>query len=92
MKGVCAPGGTGYTFFDFSQKYKTDIACKTGTAEVGTDGEPHAWFTLFSPIDDNISKSKIIATVLIERGGEGSKVAGPIARGIMDKWELIQNP
>lgn len=88
MKAVCTEGGTGFTFFDFSKKYNTDIACKTGTAEVEVDGTPHAWFTLFSPIE----KPEIVLTVLVEKGGEGSKVAGPIARSIMDKWQLIQNP
>lgn len=81
MKAVCTTGGTGYTFFDFSSKHNgADVACKTGTAEVGTDGTPHAWFTLFAPIE----KPEVVATILIERGGQGSSVAGPIARKIMD--------
>lgn len=88
MKQVCEQGGTAYTFFDFNKKYNTDIACKTGTAQVGTEEDTHAWFTLFSPIEN----PQIVLTVLVERGGEGSKVAGPIARSIMDEWQLIQNP
>lgn len=88
MKMACKDGGTGYTFFDFYKKYGADIACKTGTAEVGENDKTHAWFTLFYPIE----KPEIVLTVLIEEGGEGSKVAGPIARKIMDKWMLIQNP
>ncbi|MFC1626040.1 penicillin-binding transpeptidase domain-containing protein, partial [Patescibacteria group bacterium] len=50
--------------------------------------EPHAWFSLFAPIDS----PEIVVTVLVERGGEGSKVAGPIAREIMDWWKLQKNP
>lgn len=88
MKKACQDGGTAYTFFDFSKKYNTDIACKTGTAEVGTADTTHAWFTLFSPIEN----PQIVLTVLVENGGEGSKVAGPIARSIMNRWQLIQNP
>lgn len=84
MVGVCSSGGTGYTFFDFIPR----VACKTGTAEVGTDGEPHAWFILFAPYDN----PEIAVTVLVERGGEGSSVAGPIARKIMDQWKLEKNP
>lgn len=81
MKEACESGGTAYTFFDFGQKHADQtIACKTGTAEVGAEGTPHAWFTLFSPIDN----PQVVATVLVERGGEGSSVAGPIARKIMD--------
>lgn len=81
MKEACNTGGTAYTFFDFAAKHSgTQIACKTGTAEVGTDGFPHAWFTLIAPLDN----PQIVATILVERGGQGSQVAGPIARKIMD--------
>jgi penicillin-binding protein 2 len=88
MEAACTEGGTAFTFFDFPQKHDgTIVACKTGTAEVGTDGIPHAWFTFFSPADN----PEIIATVLIERGGEGSGVAGPIARKIADFYFASQN-
>lgn len=80
MRRVCVTGGTGYTFFN----YPENVYCKTGTAEVGLDGETHAWFTLFN--DD------LVMTVLVEKGGEGSKVAGPIARNIMDYVFLRKNP
>lgn len=83
MKDACKSGGTAYTFFDFAQSHNgTEVACKTGTAEVGTDGTPHAWFTLFAPADN----PQVVATVLFERGGEGSSVAGPVARKIMDRY------
>jgi penicillin-binding protein 2 len=78
MVDACSPGGTGFTFFDF----KPQVACKTGTAEINEDGQTHAWFTVFAPADS----PEIVATVLVERGGEGSRVAGPIARQIFDYW------
>ena len=78
MVDVCRPGGTGFTFFDFGNP----VACKTGTAETNQDGKTHAWFVAFSPTDF----PEIVLTVLVERGGEGSKVAGPIARKILDYW------
>jgi penicillin-binding protein 2 len=78
MQGACLSGGTGYTFFDFEPK----VGCKTGTAETALEGEPHAWFTVFAPIDF----PEITLTVLVEKGGEGSKVAGPIAKQIFDYW------
>jgi penicillin-binding protein 2 len=78
MEGACSSGGTGYTFFDFEPK----VGCKTGTAETSLEGEPHAWFTVFAPIDF----PEITLTVLVEKGGEGSKVAGPIAKEIFDYW------
>lgn len=78
MTGACSAGGTGFTFFGFSPQ----VACKTGTAETNEDGKTHAWFTFFAPND----LPEIVTTVLVERGGEGSKVAGPIAREIADFW------
>lgn len=83
MEGVCTAGGTGYTFFDFSSKNdRKKVACKTGTAETNADGKTHAWFTLFYPSDF----PEINLTVLVEGGGEGSSIAGPIARRVMDYW------
>ncbi len=87
MLGACSAGGTGYTFFDFKERSGKDVSCKTGTAEVG-DGsnDTHAWFTAFAPYAD----PEIVATVLVERGGEGSRVAGPIAREIFNYWYKVQ--
>jgi penicillin-binding protein 2 len=81
MQAVCTTGGTAYTFFDFEQKHNgTTVACKTGTAEVGVTGEPNAWFTFFAPIE----KPEMVMTIVFEKGGQGSQVAGPVARKIAD--------
>jgi len=83
MQEACQSGGTAYTFFDFPTKHNGQtIACKTGTAEVMSDGTPHAWFVLFTPIEN----PQLVATILVEHGGQGSQVAGPIARKIMDYY------
>lgn len=83
MGAACSIGGTAYTFFDFDAKHGgIKVDCKTGTAEVGTDGTPHAWFTFFAPSD----KPQIVSTILIEKGGQGSSVAGPIARKVADYY------
>jgi penicillin-binding protein 2 len=59
------------------------IACKTGTAEHGTaDTKPHAWITLFAPAYN----PQIVVTVLSESSGEGSIVAAPIAKKILEEW------
>ena len=94
MRLACSSGGTGYTFFDFKEKYGVNVACKTGTAETNDiDNTTHAWFTVFAPAEDKSEKKsesskkpEIVLTVMVEKGGEGSKVAGPIAREIMDYW------
>lgn len=89
MKKACEPGGTGWPLFNFgiggesttSAKFKKiPLACKTGTAEShGEKNAPHAWITVFAPFND----PKIVLTVLVEEGGQGSDVAGPIAKEIL---------
>ena len=79
MKEACSPKGTAFPFFDF----KPQVACKTGTAEFGDpEGETHAWLTAFAPFD----KPDIVATALIEKGGEGSDVAAPVVKEIMNYY------
>lgn len=83
MKKACQAGGTGYTFFSWEEKNNgQSVGCKTGTAETNQDGKTHAWFTVFAPLDN----PEIILTVMVEKSGEGSKVAGPIAREIFDSY------
>jgi penicillin-binding protein 2 len=78
MIEACLKGGTGYTFFDAP----VAVACKTGTAETDNDEATHAWFVFFAPADE----PEIVTTVLVEKGGEGSHVAGPVAREVFDYW------
>jgi len=79
MERACNEGGTAWPLFNF----KTNIACKTGTAEVG-DGsqDTHAWLTAFAPVEE----PEIAITVMVERGGEGSDVAAPIVGDILKMW------
>lgn len=59
------------------------IACKTGTAQHGDEKtEPHSWITLFAPAYN----PQIVVTVLAEDSGEGSNVAGPISKKILDAY------
>ena len=81
MRQACEAGGTAWPFFNVPYK----VGCKTGTAEKEL-GNPHAWFTVFAPYDD----PQISLTVLIEGGGEGSSVAAPMARELLD-WMYGQN-
>lgn len=90
MVGACATGGTAYPFFDFPASGSADVkvACKTGTAQTQEEDVTHAWFTVYAPSD----YPEIVVTVLVEKGGEGSKVAAPIARQLLDYWLLTVNP
>lgn len=68
---------------DLADYRKVSIACKTGTAEHGGPNEtPHAWITLFAPAYN----PEIVVTVLVEDGGEGSNVAAPIAKKILEEY------
>jgi penicillin-binding protein 2 len=88
MVGVCSDGGTAYPFFGSP----ISVACKTGTAETDEKDKTHAWFVFFSPVDlsthdNNITdKPGIVSTVLVEKAGEGSQVAAPIAKEIYNYW------
>lgn len=85
MKEACRAGGTSLRFLDFDFA----VACKTGTAEFGSPtNETHAWFTMFVESGEALAKrdaDPISITVLVEAGGEGSEVAAPIAKEILDK-------
>lgn len=66
-----------------SAMIKVVVACKTGTAQHGTEQTlPHAWITLFAPAYN----PQIVVTVLAEESGEGSNVAAPIAKEILTEW------
>jgi penicillin-binding protein 2 len=83
MIKACETGGTAYPFFDFKLPNEDGkVACKTGTAQIDTGDDTHAWFTIFAPSEN----PEIVLTVLVEKGGEGSKVAAPIARELFNYW------
>jgi penicillin-binding protein 2 len=76
---ACEPGGTGVPFFRFLPK----VACKTGTAQQGGDeDQPHSWFTVYAPAQ----APEIVMTVLMEKAGEGSEVAAPLAYEVLNYW------
>jgi peptidoglycan glycosyltransferase len=55
------------------------VGGKTGTAEVGGDKQPNSWFIGFAGKTD----PEYVVAVLVENGGEGTKVALPIARQLL---------
>ena len=68
-------GGTGYGRANLPD---VRIAGKTGTAQAGR-GDDHAWFAGFAPARN----PKIAFAVIVEHGGRGGEIAGPIAREIV---------
>lgn len=84
MKRVTTdPQGTAEFVFRGS---KLNVAGKTGTAEV--PGDTDAWFAAYTPADN----PKIAVVVLVEhsKGGEGSEVAAPIVRKIMEGYLALK--
>ncbi len=64
------------------------VAGKTGTAESGFE-KPHAWFAGYAPADE----PRVAITVMIEQAGEGSQVAAPLFRQVLEayfEWEAGQ--
>ena len=57
-----------------------DLCAKSGTAEVGSDQQPHAWFTGFLRGE----RTPYAFVVLVENGGGGSSVAGSVAGKVLD--------
>ncbi|MBI2017697.1 penicillin-binding protein 2 [Candidatus Daviesbacteria bacterium] len=90
LSEVTKSGGTAWPFFTFP----IPTAGKTGTAEYGDPkGRTHAWYSGYAPVNN----PKIVVTVLIEGGGEGSSVAAPVVKEAFrwffseDKNNLIQD-
>ena len=57
------------------------VCAKSGTAEVGGDAAPHAWFVGF--IDD--AEHPYAFVVVVENGGWGSSTAGSIAAEVLNE-------
>lgn len=58
------------------------VAGKTGTAQFNNNQNVHGWFTAFAPYEN----PEIVVTVMIEGGGEGSAIAVPVAKQILQWW------
>jgi penicillin-binding protein 2 len=89
MIEACSPGGTAYPLFNFKMRNvkgelkEIRIACKTGTAEFGDSlNKTHAWLTAYAPAEN----PTIVVTVVLEAAGEGSDVASPVVKKILEEY------
>ena len=89
--------GTAWAYIGQDISYR--MAGKSGTAQVveikqGQEyseeeleeaEKNHAWFIAFAPVKN----PKIAVAVLVENGGGGSSVAGPVARKVLDSYLAV---
>lgn len=57
------------------------LHAKSGTAQVGGDATPHAWFTGYISNEDN----PLAFVVIVENGGGGAKLAGEVANKVLQE-------
>jgi penicillin-binding protein 2 len=81
-RGMCAVTtdrtfGTAWFVFDDAAY---TVCGKTGTAQ--TDREPNAWFVAYAPAD----APQVAVVVMVQYSREGSEVAAPIVRRILDAY------
>lgn len=91
-------GQNGTAWIHIGRDIPYRMAGKSGTAQVvgipqgmrhddlelSERQQKHAWFVAFAPVE----KPEIALAVLVENGGGGSSVAGPVAREVIDAWLL----
>lgn len=87
QSGLCAVTtasfGTAEFVFNNSPLQSIGVCGKTGTAQTGPSGTlPHAWFAAYAPRVN----PEIAVAVIVETAGQGSEVAAPIARQVMEAY------
>lgn len=78
VDGCMSYGGTAYASLG---DLPVSVAGKTGTAE-NPGSAPHAWFAGYAPSDDPV----IAAAIVVEYGGQGSLVAAPLFRQLIETY------
>jgi peptidoglycan glycosyltransferase len=75
-------GDLGQQFTSGAKARGVPTAGKSGTAELGGQGEPHSWFIGFAPV----TQPRIAIAVVVEQAGRGGQVAAPLAGAMFDAY------
>lgn len=86
-RGLCdvtaSYSGTASHQFYGSPLLDVGVCGKTGTAQVpGEDIKPHSWFIAYAPA----KAPQIVIATVVENAGEGSSVAAPLTREILEYY------
>jgi penicillin-binding protein 2 len=76
IEGLSIAGKTG------TAQYCDDIAIDEGSCAIGKDLPEHAWFAAFAPVEE----PEISVIIFLYHGGEGSTMAVPVAREILEYY------
>jgi penicillin-binding protein A len=79
---LAVEGQDGRRFTTGSKVRGVPTAGKSGTAQLGGEGEPHSWFIGFAPVDE----PRIAIAVVVEQGGRGATRAAPLAGSLMSAY------
>lgn len=87
QRGMCGvvsgSGGTAAHQFLYSPLLDVGACGKTGTAQSAGDDElPHSWFIAYAPAKD----PQIAIVTMVENSGEGSAIAAPLTRSILEYY------
>ncbi len=75
--------GTAAHQFTSSPLREVGVCGKTGTAQVpGAGNPPHSWFIAYAPAKE----PQIVIATVVENAGEGSAVAAPLTRDILEYY------
>lgn len=65
-----------------------EVSGKSGTAQVPNRENDDAWFVAFAPFEN----PEIAVAVVVEGGGAGGAVAGPVARKVLEAYFATSQP
>ncbi|HMD44919.1 MAG TPA: penicillin-binding protein 2 [Acidimicrobiales bacterium] len=92
LEGVVSSGTAAQTFAQYAHFSLSQypIAGKTGTADVGRNQEPNAWFVGFGPTNAPPGSPEYVVAIVVQHGGYGAQAAAPAVMNVFNY--LVTNP